>query len=765
VLRADGVVGPSGEPRATRADLLLAGLIAAAAYLLCASLAGGLRDAVGNFAKYPTAAAQLASGALGTERALDFSPLYLRLCAWLAAHAADPSAALLRVQSACAGGAAAALFLALRRHVGAPTALLGAGALVLYPGLLAHVYVFEPEAPMVLWLALTLLFAGRPGALRASAGGAALALCVLTRPGFWPLAAAVVAAHALAPGTRRLRDAAAFGAALALVWGGFSLGIAVAPPGPSTMNPGTVFYDGNGPLSEGVRAEYPALVSSLTDDFPGESDYQHALYRLVARRSEGRGMARGEVNRWWAAKALAFVADHPARWVGAAARKVFFALHAHRWHDLRVARLADDAIVRRLPPLPLAAPVGALALAGLALRRRRWREHLVAYAGFGLQLATMAAFYASERQRLSLWPFLCFFAALGFDGLRRRRRLGPALATALLVLPLSLDNDLTRDDRATSAAASALPDAAAKAAELRDQGRLREAVEAQARAMALAPWAFPGGARPERIPATGQQLAARAADILLETAPDTPTTRLHRALLLMDAGRLDAAEALLADLSAAGTRFVRRQGRVPDPDYWRALIASRRGDDGRAVALLEGAHARRPGDPEILGALAVLTGRAFAAARLGRYFDAADADWYQGVAALELGRPAAAVAPLRRAAALLPESRDLKVALAAALFGAGGFEEAGALYVAAMKLRPEPVAWESPVLRGLGGWAAGMPPGHFAHYLDARALRQFGRFSEARAELAAASAASGRGDFAQELSALDADIAAAGAGE
>jgi hypothetical protein len=743
-------------------DLLIAAALAAATYLLYQTLLGGLRESLGNFSKYPLAAQQFAAGELTVERAQDFSPLYLRLVIWVNAHATDPFLALLRIQCGCVAAAGGAVYLALRRHAGTWVALFGAAALALYPGLIAHAFVFEPEPLMVLWLALLLLFAGGRSTAALAAAGVTLALCVLTRPGFWPLLVVVPAACALCPaGKSALRAAGVFLGAFLIAWTAFSFALAPAPPALSTMNPGTVFYDGTNPLSEGVRAEYPELVVALSDDFPGTSDYQHALYRLLARRSERRELTRGEANAWWAAKGLAYAADHPGLWVASVARKVYFALHAHRWHDLRVAWLADRQISGRTLPLVTAAPIAALALAGLVLWRDNWRAGLLAYAGFALQLFTIAATYASERQRLSLWPFLCFFAALGLGQLvRRRAGLTPALATALLAIPLSLDNGLTRDDRATMAGSCALPDALARTLELRTQGRLPEAAEACAGAMALAPWAFHGGLRPERLPGTGTALAVRAEELLRASGVDTPTTRLHRGLLLLAAGRIDAAEALFSGLKAEHALLLRRQQRVVDPDYWLALIARRRGDERRAIGLLLDALERRPGDPQVLGALAVLTAEATYATALGRYFDAADADYYIGVSALEFGNGALAAQRLQEAATLLPEARDLKVALAAGLFSAERPAEASEAYLAAMKLRPEPLLWEEPILGGLGRRADQAPPGDFARYLHGRALRQFGRFAEAKAELTSVLAATGRPAVAEELNALDADIAA-----
>lgn len=745
-----------------RKDLLLAGLLATAAYLVCHTLAAELRDGVGNFTKYPIAAAQFAAAKLGPERTLDFSPLYLRLCIWLETGAADPFSALVRFQCGSVAAAAAALFLALRRFAGIPFALLGATALVLYPGLIVHAYVFEPEALMVLWLALLLLLSTGEGALSQALAGAVMALCVLTRPGFWPLVGVLPATRALSTGSRGRREALAFVASFLFVWAGFSVTLAPALPGPSTMNPGTVLYDGNNPLSTGMRAEYPDLIANLSNDFPGEADYQHALYRLIARRSEGRELTRGEVNRWWAAKALAYAADNPAAWLAYALRKVFYAFHSHRWYDLGVAQRADDALAGRLLPFVAAGPVAALALAGLVLWRRQWRLLLAAYAGFFLQIVVIAATYASERQRLSLWPFLCFLAALGLQELRRRSALRPALGAALLMVPLSLETDLTRDDRETMRGASKLGDAKTLVLSLRDAGLLREAAEAQARALALAPWAAFGGGRPERLPATGRELAARAEALLREEGDDSPTERLHRALLLLGADEPELAELLLKGLQAEGAGLLRRQQRMTDPAYHLALIAVRRGERKRGISLLRNALTRRPGEPHVLAALAVVTNEPVYEERLSRYFDSADAAYYLGTAALAIGDSEAAAKHLQRATAIIPESRDTKVALAAALFDVGRFEEASQAYIAAMRIRPEPLLWEERILGGLARWAAETPPKHFARYIYGRALRQFGRFAEARVILAASYAATGKEIVAAELAATDADLTAAG---
>ena len=309
------------ERAPTRRDLLIAAFLTAATFLLYHSLLSDLRDGLGNFSKYPLAAEQFAGGSLGAERALDFSPLYLRICIWLNAHAADPFLALVRLQCACVAAATGALFLALRRHVGGAVALLGAAAFALYPGLIAHAYVFEPEPLMVLWLTLLLLFAGGGRAASVVGAGVTLALCVFTRPGFWPLFAVFPAACALVPARKSAwRASAVF---LGCLHGGVGGGFLHARTGAAVA-----LDDESG--DSYLRRQQPALrrgAGGIPRARRRTCGRLPRRQRLPARALSPRGpqkrdrdLTRNEANAWWASKALAYASDHPGAWARSVTR-------------------------------------------------------------------------------------------------------------------------------------------------------------------------------------------------------------------------------------------------------------------------------------------------------------------------------------------------------------------------------------------------------------------------------------------------------------
>ncbi len=135
-----------------------------------------------------------------------------------------------------------------------------------------------------------------------------------------------------------------------------------------------------------------------------------------------------------------------------------------------------------------------------------------------------------------------------------------------------------------------------------------------------------------------------------EAREPTPEVRFEAALVLHEAGRLDAAE-------AAYHALLREAPGHADSLHMLGLLADQRGDGAAAVALIGRAIAASPG-------------RAFAHANLGN-------------ALYRLGRVGEAVASHRRAVALRPDSAAMLGNLVAALLAAG---EDGAAVVAGQRL-------------------------------------------------------------------------------
>ncbi|HEX5760863.1 MAG TPA: tetratricopeptide repeat protein, partial [Thermoanaerobaculia bacterium] len=292
---------------------------------------------------------------------------------------------------------------------------LGAGlAAAAYRPFLVHAGVHEPETAIVFCLAVA-VFAGvlarkSSGKERRSwrwslVAGLSLGAAALLRPQHLLL----VPIWALWIGAARPRETGASGrrsslpslfvllAALAVV-APFSLARWRATGSLAVMNPGPVFYEGNGPGALGLRRWAPAAVLALERMHPQASDYGHVAYRRIAAAALGRPVTPAESNRYWSGLARQTIAAWPGRAAARGARKALFAVMPYEAHDLVVAEHLDRRLRARLPwgfaLLAVALPWTLLA------RRDRLADLAGPLAIAALAAAVQVAFYASARQRL-----------------------------------------------------------------------------------------------------------------------------------------------------------------------------------------------------------------------------------------------------------------------------------------------------------------------------------------------------------------------------
>ena len=102
--------------------------------------------------------------------------------------------------------------------------------------------------------------------------------------------------------------------------------------------------------------------------------------------------------------------------------------------------------------------------------------------------------------------------------------------------------------------------------------------------------------RPAYLPLAPQGLAGRALALREARGESSYSARFDRGVLLLAAGRLDAAETLFRELQTQGHRFERAYLQSSQPAFFLARIAAIRGETAAAVELLRGALAERPGD-------------------------------------------------------------------------------------------------------------------------------------------------------------------------
>ena len=689
------------------------------------------------FAKYPRAAEQYLAGTLPPERLLDFSPFYFYLHVLQGALLSGEVVVFLQIVVVAA--TAVVLFLLLRDSFGLPIAALGAGALVLSKSVMVYAVILEPETFLLLFLCAFLYYALREGPRDPLYAGAFLALCLSVRPSVLPLLV-VLPIHYLVRDGRRawLRSSAlALAPSLALLLLlTLRNGVATGEYTPLGMNPGFVFFEGNNPLSSGRSSVYPPVVGELKQEIVEHPDNPHLTYRLISERVTGRELSTGEANRYWRGKALAFIADHPGRFLSLLGDKTHALLQSYRRHDLVPAQRYDEALAR-VPGVPFALLIGC-ALLGAVLALPRWRQLLPVYALLVGQTLLMLLMYVSDRQRLALFPALVFFAAAAVASLReapRARQVTLAAVVLAATVLFMLPSDLTREDRHVWQTYERADRARELAASLRDEGRLAEAREMAAFGYAAAPW-LKDWARPGGVPVANAGITADAL-ALVATREEDASLRFDRGTLLLEAGDLDAAEEVFHSLIDEARHFDRGYYESSEPRYYLAKAAAARGRTDDATRLLQEALEHTPGDPFVLAELVALTGEATYAEQIVRYFGEADADYLIGLAGVR-DHVRGASRGLERTVKLLPELWRAQIYLAVAVGDEGDPDRAGRLYQAATADRWDPALLEERILPILREAAATRPDDAGAGYRYGAALAQYGHFDEALAALRAA---------------------------
>ena len=707
----------------------------------------------GIFVKYNEAAAQILSGDLPQERLLDFSPLYLWISLAAERFLPAPRLVLQGLQILMTASAAALLFIVLRRRVNASLAALGAMIFAVDRHTLVYTRILEPEALAIFLLCAFLFFVERvvhpdsPSTSFAALAGIFAGLSLATRPTFLPVFV-LVPFFFLLNGSRGRRWAIRSGLFLlpvVLVMSLLTVRAANITGDPRTplMSPGTVFFEGNNPLSHGTSAIYPPVTLVLIGHDGKAPDSGHAHYRNVARGDAGEELSIREVNAYWSAHAKRFLGENPSRAAELFRTKLTHVFHSFRWHDISTAWEYDASL--RLPSIPFAL-IGLLALAGGLLAARRWERELVAYLPVFVQLGVMMVFYVSARQRFAIFPALLIFVVLALDAWLRAskgRKILSAVLLAALVLPLSLPNDAMRDETWQRLGRT---EAGARLAELREISRTESLAKNRDRvvqAIASAPW-WIEWMRPAYVPQDDFDLDTRVADALAQRLEAVPAFAYGPALfdlgrMEVKAGRLDQARKRFEELEEFGFT-VYRGGNGPSlPSFYLGRISALQGDLPGGVEHLTEALAQRPGDAFALAEIFVLTGEEHYREKLLSYFSGPDALWLISRARIVHGREEEAAEDLQKLTQEIPILRDAQIDLAVALGKAGKLDEGAAHYLDTTDPskggRVEPLQRPAGVVRLFRDWAAKHPQDVDIALTAAEVLYRHGRLRDALALL------------------------------
>jgi len=681
--------------------------------------------------KYWHAADLLIHGQLKGERILDFSPLYLYFNVLLIKLKATP-AILLWMQILCTMVSSVLLFEILKRSFRLSLAFLGAVAFLFDRSLMEFTHAFEPEPFVMVCIIAATYFITRDSWKSALLAGISFGLGILTRPNFVPALFLVPVCYFVNAEDRAWRKKAALFLIPALLC---LCGLWIRNAGkvgyfsPFVMNPGTVFYEGNNPNSQGMSSVYPPVLNQLSEEYSGQPDYHHQLYRDFARRITGQSLTLAQVNSYWINHALNFLLENPGHAIRLFGVKLFHVFHSYQWHDLANSVVAENALRQSILPVVPFSLVSSLALLGIFILIRQWRRYFIFYTIFFIQFFLMLTIYVSARQRISILFLFVFFAcgALQFIFANPRRWI-----LLVVILPICLilqrKTDLMREEDHLWQNTLLSQTELAEAYRLRVEGKLKEAATQSAKALALAPWFFDS-----RRPANIHFREGYVLSALAFSSDSDPASQLDRGVLLVENNQPQEAQRLFESLLRAGYHLKRDDQQSSNLHFYIARCEFLLDKKVDALKHLQQGLEDSPGDPWVLSYLFALTNETGFRDRLYRYFDDIDAQFFLGKAYLETKQPANAVPCFRYVVEMLPNFRKANIYLAAALSDAGNNDEAAMIYRKAIRLGPDPVFREEEMLKLFREIAESRNNAR-SRYSYGIVLRQFGYYTDALKE-------------------------------
>jgi tetratricopeptide (TPR) repeat protein len=192
----------------------------------------------------------------------------------------------------------------------------------------------------------------------------------------------------------------------------------------------------------------PSEIPRALADDPRE---QRTMLRRIAEARSGRALLPSQVSAYWVGQGTQYIRDYPEEFLRLAIKRLGLWLNAFEaWTNRSFTVSRDFSWVLRLP-LPTFGVVAPLALFGIAVSMRRWRELFPLLAILGIHFGASFLFIVLSRYRIPVVPLMIVFAAAGsvwiLDTVRVRRLRALALAApALAALVALVHLDLAREN-------------------------------------------------------------------------------------------------------------------------------------------------------------------------------------------------------------------------------------------------------------------------------------------------------------------------------
>jgi 4-amino-4-deoxy-L-arabinose transferase-like glycosyltransferase len=203
-----------------------------------------------------------------------------------------------------------------------------------------------------------------------------------------------------------------------------------------TWNAGPNFFIGNGPHADGIYQAPPRYRGEVLGvNVP----QQLSMFRRIAETERGRALRPSEVSAFWMEQTWREIRERPGRWSALMLNKLYFAVSSFEVPNNRSIAFSRRFSQLLQLPLPGFGVVLPLALVGMALSRRRWREHGLLLGFCAAHLAALLAFFITARYRLVVVPVLIVYAGGALVFLARdlrARRFGAMAAPACAAVAL-----------------------------------------------------------------------------------------------------------------------------------------------------------------------------------------------------------------------------------------------------------------------------------------------------------------------------------------
>ena len=687
------------------------------------------------FSKYQVAAKQYLEDNIPGERLLDYSPLYLYLNIFARKYLENPYRIILWIQIILVSFSMVFLFLLLKLFFNWTLSLLGTAAFLINKSLILYTRAFEPEPLLIFFIlgfvyyATRLLVRDTNTKVTIFLSGLFLGLSILTRSNFFPIALLTPVFFLIRYKDRRkcLRYTMIFGAPILIITGFLVLRNSIISRSFTIfqMNPGQVFFEGNNPNSWGESATYPPLVNDFSAQFKNQSDFQHAVYRYFARKIKNQSLSLNQVNWFWTRKGLNFIFDHPIHFFKRLLVKVNFIFHNYRRHDLEDVYWNDQKLSTKFPTIPFAL-ISAMAILGMLVSVKKYKERLFVYAVLLWQVGLMLLLYVSDRQRVVIVSMMIFFAVDFLNWmLSKRKNIFVGLLVLVIAPLLYFENQLMKDEGYLWLRYSLADQAMVRASLDRKNGNLTASVQENALSLAYAPWQMEKR-QLSGLPCKEKDLKELSLRLAAALGIKNPSSLFDLGVLFLENGKLSEAEYILKILAEEKHEFSRQYAQSSLPEFYLARVYELKGDKTAALSCLEKALKRNPGDPWVLARFFALTGKPAYKRKLSRYFDEIDVQFFLGKALLEAKKYPEAVECFSYVKEKLPQYRKGLIYLSIALGAVGEYQKAVGNYLNALALSKDPVFAEEEIIAVFKKFAEQNPKDPEAKKLLKMVLNQFG---------------------------------------